>query len=100
MTLIELSRYFRRSHGRQVAYDQRMFVMGNCQVVERGLYDADLPSVLGEVKREDAEHLAATRALGIPHLVSSDSDFEGVKEWTRPADFLRVLGLKPKRSEV
>jgi len=100
LVLVELSRYFRRVHGRQVAWDQRAFVMAACKVIEQGAYEKHLSAAMKEARKEDAAHLAAAKALSIPHLVSSDSDFEGVKEWIRPADFLRLLGMKPNRSEV
>jgi predicted nucleic acid-binding protein len=53
-----------------------------------------------EMNRKDAPQLAAARTLGIPHVVSTDSDFEGIAEWVTPKQFLALLGLKPRRGDM
>ena len=45
------------------------------------------------------EHLATVREYGIKYLVSYDRDFEGIKEHITPNEFVRLFGIKPRKTE-
>lgn len=90
----EVMRYFRRHHGKDLAAQFRDFMLLTCELV----LEADLQigrRLVSLVGRKDAGLLATSRAFGLAFLVSTDSDFEGVREHRSPREFLAELGEVP-----
>ena len=91
----EVMGYFRRHYGKDLAGKFRDVILLTCNL----LLEADLEIREQDrraVGRKDAGALAATRALGLGNLVSTDEDFSGIPEWRTPRDFLRAQGVRPR----
>ncbi len=91
----EVIGYFRKHYGKDLGAEFRDFILLTCDLV----LEADLEirrELIALVGRKDAGALAAARALGLAHLVSTDRDFEGVPERRTPRDFVRELGEEPR----
>ncbi len=87
----EVMTFFRKEYGKDLAAKLRDFMLVTCELV----FEADLnisDSVVKAVGRKDAGALAATRALGLARLVSTDSDFKAVDEHRTPREFLSSVG--------
>lgn len=90
----EVIGYFRRHHGKDRAAQFRDFILLTCELVLES--DLDVGRELEDlVGAKDAGAVAATRALGLAFLVSTDSDFEHVPQHRTPKAFLGALGERP-----
>jgi len=49
--------------------------------------------ILKELKDKDLEHLAAARSSGIA-IIAYDRDFDGIKEYFTPKEFLESMKMK------
>ena len=87
----EVMGYFRRHHGKDRSAQFRDFVLLTCELVVESDLDVaqDLVVLVGA---KDAGAVAATRAMGLALLVSTDSDFARVPEHRTPKAFLEGLG--------
>ncbi len=87
----EVMKYFRRHYGKDLASQFRDFILLACELV----LEADVPgskALVARVGPKDAGALAATRALGLARLVSTDRDFAGISERRTPREFLHDIG--------
>ena len=87
----EVMQYFRRRYGKDLASQFRDFILFTCELVQ----EADVPiskALVALVGARDAGALAATRALGLARLVSTDRDFGGIPERRTPREFLHDVG--------
>jgi len=91
----EVIRYFRRHYDKDLSSKYRGLILTTCELALEEDWPAR-PSEVALVGRKDAGALAAARGLGIPRLVSTDSDFEGVPEWRRPREFVLEQGWRPR----
>jgi predicted nucleic acid-binding protein len=98
--LYEGMTYFKRHHSRDDAARFHRLATTACHLVLDAVYKPRMDELGDEMNRKDAPQLAAARTLGIPHVVSTDSDFEGIAEWVTPKQFLALLGLKPRRGDM
>ena len=90
----EVMGYFRRHHGKDRGAQFRDFILLRCELVLESDLDVgrELSNLVGP---KDAGALAATRALGLAVLVSTDSDFVGVPERRTPKAFVEGIGERP-----
>lgn len=94
----EVIGHFRRFYGKDLAASLRDFMLLVCDLVLEA--DLEIPQeFIDRVGRKDAGALAATRALGLARLVSTDRDFEGLPERRTPREFLTDFGESAKRGE-
>jgi len=92
--VLEVMKYFRRYHGKDLAARFRDFILFTCELV----LETDLRISQGFVNlvgRKDAGAVAATKALGLAFLVSTDSDFKPVPQHRTPRGFLMELDKVP-----
>ena len=94
----EVMRYFRKYYGKKLAAKFRDLILLTCDLVLEE--DLEIPAELVQlVGTKDAGALAATRALGLGRLVSTDRDFQKVAEWRTPREFLRELRETPRAGD-
>jgi len=90
----EVMKYFRRRHGKDLAAQFRDLILLTCELVLES--DLEVGRELQDlVGTKDAGAVAATRALGLAFLVSTDSDFARVPEHRTPGAFVDELGKAP-----
>ena len=91
----EVMGYFRKYYAKDLAAEFRDFILLTCELVlEQNLR---IPREIIElVGTEDAGAVAATRALGLARLISTDRDFAHVPERRTPREFLIDLGERPR----
>lgn len=95
----ELYRYFRRFHSKGLTDEFRVYMFSTCQLILSSEVCDKTSRYRGEVKDKDLEQLITVREYGIKHLVSYDKDFEDVKEYITPREFVRQLGIEPRQTE-
>jgi len=95
----EVYHYFRRYYLKGLADEFRAYIFSTCEIILSDEIRHRLKRYRGEVKDKDLEHLATVREYGIKHLVSYDRDFEGIKEYIKPNEFVRLFGIKPRKTE-
>lgn len=94
----EVMRYFRKHYGKDLGSEFRDFILLTCDLV----LEADLRiarEIMALVGPKDAGAVAATRALGLARLVSTDRDFAAIPERRTPRDFLRDLGERARAGD-
>lgn len=95
----EVYRYFRRFYMKGLADEFRVYIFSTCHIIlSEDVHDKAI-RYWGQVKDKDLEQLTTVREYGIKHLVSYDKDFEGVKEYVTPKEFVRLLGIRPRKTE-
>jgi len=97
--LKEVTRYFRRFHGRKLSGLFRNYMLQSCTMVLREELRPTMKRLEGSIKEKDLEQLAAVKALGLRHLVSYDRHFEPFEEYATPRQFVESLGMKARKSE-
>ncbi len=95
----EVYRYFRRFHSKGLADEFRVYMFSTCQLILSSEVCDKMSRYRGEVKDKDLEQTTTVREYGIKHLVSYDKDFEDVKEYITPREFVRQLGIRPRQTE-
>ena len=94
----EVIGYFRRHYRKDLAARFRDYVLSTCELVLE--HDLQVPRQLTElVGRKDAGAVAATRALGLAFLVSTDSDLQAVPQRRTPREFLQELNQVPLQGD-
>ncbi len=53
----------------------------------------------GKIKEKDLIHISAVKKLGLKYLVALDRDFEDFLEYTKPKEFIKLLGEKAVPTE-
>ncbi len=94
----EVYRYFRRFYSKELADEYRVYIFSTCQIIPVHEIHDKMDIYRGEVKGKDLEQLTTVREYGIKHLISYDKDFEDVKEYTIPKDFVKLMGMKPQET--
>ncbi|MBU4491853.1 MAG: PIN domain-containing protein [Euryarchaeota archaeon] len=69
------------------------FLHSTFEIVPEEQYSEELAILRGTIKEKDLEHLATARSLGIV-IIAYDRDFEGIKEYFTPKEFLESMKLK------
>ena len=92
LAVIEVMRYFKKYHGKDLASKFRDYILQSCELVLRDEIPAAVETLHGSIKDKDLEHLATVRTLGLKYLVSYDDDFIGHEEYVTPRDFLIRMG--------
>ncbi len=69
------------------------FVHSTFEIVPHEQYSEEMARLRGTIKEKDLEHLATAHSLGID-IIAYDRDFEGIKEYFTPKEFLESMKLK------
>ncbi len=69
------------------------FLHSTFEIVPEEQYFEEMARLRGTIKEKDLEHLAAARSMGID-IIAYDRDFEGMKEYITPKEFLELMKLK------
>ncbi len=69
------------------------FVHSSFEIIPPDQYSEEMNKLRGTIKEKDLEHLATARSLGIA-IIAYDRDFENVKEYFTPKEFLKSMKLK------
>jgi predicted nucleic acid-binding protein len=97
--LLEVTRYFRRFHGRNLSGLLRNYMLHSCTMVLSEELKMTTKPLEGSIKEKDLEQLAAVKVLGLRRLVSFDRHFEPFEEYTTPRQFVESLGMRPRKSK-
>ncbi len=95
----EVVRYFEKYYGIELVRLFRRYLFEACIVIPREEVVEVMEKFKNHIKNKDLEQLAATKKLGIKHLISVDRDFKPFEEYCTPRQFLQLLNLKPKETE-
>jgi predicted nucleic acid-binding protein len=63
------------------------------EIIPHEQYLEEMEKLRGTIKEKDLEHLAAARSLGIT-IIAYDRDFDGIKEYFTPKEFLESMKMK------
>lgn len=63
------------------------------EIIPHEQYLEEMEKLRGTIKEKDLEHLAAARSLGIA-IIAYDRDFDGIKEYFTPKEFLESMKMK------
>jgi len=69
------------------------FIHSTFEIVPEEQYAEEMGRLAGTIKEKDLEHLATARASGID-IIAYDRDFEGLKEYFTPKEFLISMKLR------
>ena len=69
------------------------FIHSSFEIIPPERYSDEMDKLRGTIKEKDLEHLATARSLGID-IIAYDRDFEGIKEYFTPKEFLESMKLK------
>ncbi|MDP2754172.1 MAG: PIN domain-containing protein [Nitrospirota bacterium] len=69
------------------------FIHSTFKIVPEEQYSEEMDRLRGTIKEKDMEHLATARSVGIV-IIAYDRDFEGIKEYFTPKEFLESMKLK------
>ena len=95
----EVTGYFRRHHGRALSVEIKEYMLNSCTILLADDIRGQMKRLRGVVKDKDLEQLAATRALGLWHLISYDRHFEPFEEYITPRAFVESTGKKARPGE-
>ena len=69
------------------------FIHSTFEIIPQEQYAEEMEKSRGTIKEKDLEHLAAARSSGIV-IIAYDRDFDGIKEYFTPKEFLKSMNLK------
>jgi len=69
------------------------FLHSTFEIIPREQYFEYMEKLRGTIKEKDLEHLAAARSSGIT-IIAYDRDFDGIKEYFTPKEFLESMKMK------
>jgi predicted nucleic acid-binding protein len=69
------------------------FIHSTFEIIPQEQYAEEMEKLRGTIKEKDLEHLAAARSSGII-IIAYDRDFDGIKEYFTPKEFLESIQLK------
>jgi len=69
------------------------FIHSTFEIIPPEQYAEEMEKLRGTIKEKDLEHLAAARSSGII-IIAYDRDFDGLKEYFTPKEFLKSMKMK------
>lgn len=69
------------------------FIHSTFEIIPPEQYAEEMEKLRGTIKEKDLEHLAAARSAGIA-IIAYDRDFDGLKEYFTPKEFLKSMKMK------
>jgi predicted nucleic acid-binding protein len=69
------------------------FIHSTFEIIPQEQYAEEMEKLRGTIKEKDLEHLAAARSSGII-IIAYDRDFDGIKEYFTPKEFLESMKMK------
>jgi predicted nucleic acid-binding protein len=69
------------------------FIHSTFEIIPPEQYAEEMEKLRGTIKEKDLEHLAAARSAGIV-IIAYDRDFDGLKEYFTPKEFLKSMKMK------
>jgi predicted nucleic acid-binding protein len=69
------------------------FIHSTFEIIPQEQYAEEMEKLRGTIKEKDLEHLAAARSSGIA-IIAYDRDFDGIKEYFTPKEFLKSMKMK------
>lgn len=69
------------------------FIHSTFEIIPQEQYAEEMEKLRGTIKEKDLEHLAAARSSGII-IIAYDRDFDGLKEYFTPKEFLESIKMK------
>ncbi|UCF07372.1 MAG: PIN domain-containing protein [Thermoplasmata archaeon] len=95
----EIITYFKRHYKRALANDFRNYLLQSCEVVFPEDLKREMKEYKEKIKEKDLEQIAVVKYLGLRYLVSFDRDFTDFEEYTTPKQFLKIMGLRTKKTD-
>ncbi len=69
------------------------FIHSTFEIIPQEQYAEEMEKLRGTIKEKDLEHLAAARSSGIV-IIAYDRDFDGIKEYFTPKEFLKSMKME------
>ncbi len=95
----DVKKYVRNRKGRQAGFLVESLLRAHTFVANEQQFMKLFEPLRKEIKEKDVEHLATARGMGIGIIVAYDRDFEEIKEYLTPKEFIVFLGREPSDSE-
>ncbi|TRZ88360.1 MAG: PIN domain-containing protein [Methanosarcinales archaeon] len=97
--LIEVQRYFKAFHNKDLAGLFRSYLLATCTVIPSAQIAGEIGKYRGQIKEKDLEQLVVTKWLGLKFLVAYDRDFENCTEYRTPRQFLTEFGIEVAKTD-
>ena len=95
----EVIRYFKKHYNRTLANDFRNYLLQSCEIIFPEDLEREMKEYRGKIKEKDLEQLATAKYLGLKYLISFDRDFKDFEEYTTPKQFIKMMGLRTKKTD-
>ena len=95
----EVITYFKKKYNRTLANDFRNYLLQSCEIIFPEDLVSEMKEYRGKIKDKDLEQIAAVKYLGLKYLVSLDRDFVDFEEYTTPKQFVKIMGLRFKKTD-
>ncbi len=91
--VVEVLHVLRNLKNKDFASLSFSFMHSTFEIVPEEQYVEEMGRLRGTIKEKDPEHLATARASGID-IIAYDRDFDGLKEYFTPKEFLVSMNLR------
>ena len=95
----EVIRYFKKHYNRTLANDFRNYLLQSCNIIFPEDLEGEIKAYRGKIKEKDLKQLATVKYLGLKYLVSLDRDFTDFEEYTTPKQFIKIMGLRFRKTD-
>jgi len=99
LVLDEIKRFFYENYGEQGAYNAMKYVKTLSKLVLRESVKKEIRMYSGKIAEKDLENLATARHERVDFLLSYDRDYQHIKEYITPKEFVKKLKLKAFETE-